>query len=117
MEAVLRTTAIYGFILLIFRITGKHSLGQLTSFDFVLLLIIGDSAQQALLGDDFSLTNAFIVITTIFFLDIISSLLQQRIPGLRKIFEDVPVLLMEKGRFLQTHMEKEEHFHHSVVPE
>jgi uncharacterized membrane protein YcaP (DUF421 family) len=58
MESVLRATAIYVFLLLVFRITGKRSLAQITAFDFVLLLIIGEATQQALLGEDFSVINA-----------------------------------------------------------
>ena len=58
MESVLRAAAIYGFLLLLFRVTGKSSLAQITAFDFVLLLIIGEATQQALLGNDFSIINA-----------------------------------------------------------
>jgi len=57
-------------LLIIFRISGKRSLGQVTSFDFVLLLIIAETTQQALLGDDYSVTNAFLLIGTLVGIDI-----------------------------------------------
>ena len=76
MDSVFRALAIYAVLLLIFRISGKRSLSQITTFDFVLLLVIGEATQQALLGDDFSLTNAFIVIVTLVGVDIGLSLLE-----------------------------------------
>ncbi len=80
MDAVLRAGAIYLVLLLIFRITGKRSLAQITTFDFVLLLVIGEATQQALLGNDFSITNAVIVIVTLLGLDLGLSLVQSRFP-------------------------------------
>ena len=78
MDAVLRSATIYVFLLVIFRLSGKRSLAQITTFDFVLLLIIGEATQQALLGNDFSITYALIVITTLVGIDIGLSLLKQR---------------------------------------
>jgi uncharacterized membrane protein YcaP (DUF421 family) len=76
MDAVLRGLSVYIFLLIIFRISGKRSLGQVTSFDFVLLLIIAETTQQALLGDDYSVTNAFLLIGTLVGVDIGLSLLE-----------------------------------------
>ena len=53
MESVLRAAALYAFLLVLFRITGRRALSEITTFDFVLLLVIGEATQQALLGDDF----------------------------------------------------------------
>lgn len=78
MDAVLRAVAVYGFLLVIMRLSGKRTLAQVTAFDLVLLLIIGEATQQALLGDDFSVTNAFVVITTLIVCDIGMSLVKQR---------------------------------------
>lgn len=58
MDAVLRAAVIYGVLLLLIRITGRRTLSEMSPFDFVLLLIIGESTQQALLGQDYSMTNA-----------------------------------------------------------
>jgi uncharacterized membrane protein YcaP (DUF421 family) len=57
MDAVLRAAAVYSVLLLLFRISGKRTLAQTTTFDFVLLLIIGEATQQGLIGDDFSVTR------------------------------------------------------------
>jgi len=101
MQSVLRAVAIYGFLLLIFRVTGKRSLAQITAFDFVLLLIIGEATQQALLGDDFSVINAWIVIGTLMFLELGLSLVKSWWPALDPILESTPLVIVENGRLLQ----------------
>lgn len=55
MDSVLRAAAVYLVVFIIFEIAGRRTLSDITTFDFVLLLIIGEAAQQALLGDDFRL--------------------------------------------------------------
>jgi uncharacterized membrane protein YcaP (DUF421 family) len=101
MESVIRGVIVYAFLLLVFRIMGKRSLAQITSFDFVLMLIIGESTQQALLGNDFSVINAFIVIATLMFLELGLSLLKKWIPRLDPVLESVPLVIVENGRVLQ----------------
>ncbi len=106
MDAVLRACAIYFFLLLIFRLSGKRSIAQITTFDLILLLIISEATQQALLGQDFSLTNAFLVIVTLVGIDIGLSLLKQRSPRFEKILEDEPLIIVEEGRPLLARMKK-----------
>ena len=48
MDLVLRAILFYGVLLVLLRITGKRALSQITTFDFVLLLVIGEATQQAL---------------------------------------------------------------------
>jgi len=106
MDAVLRSIAIYVFLLLVFRISGKRSLSQITTFDFVLLLIVGEAVQQGLLGEDYSLTNAFIVITTLIGIDVGLSILKQYSPRLDKVIDSVPLVILEDGKPLKDRMEK-----------
>jgi uncharacterized membrane protein YcaP (DUF421 family) len=105
-DAVLRAAAIYAFLLLIFRIAGKRSLSQITTFDFVLLLIIGEATQQALLGNDFSITNALLIIVTLVGVDIGMSLWKQRSPALEKLVDGVPLVIVEEGKPLKDRMDK-----------
>ncbi len=106
MDAVLRAAVIYLLLLVIFRIAGKRSLAQITTFDFVLLLIIGEATQQALLGNDFSITNAMLVIITLIMLDIGFSMVQERFPNLTPWLEDMPLLLVENGNMLKKAMDQ-----------
>jgi uncharacterized membrane protein YcaP (DUF421 family) len=106
MESVLRAAAIYIVLLIVFRIAGRRTLSEMTSFDFVLLLIIGESTQQALLGEDFSLTNALIVIVTLLTLDIAISIWKQRSSGAERFIEGVPTVLVDNGKPLKHLMDK-----------
>ncbi len=106
MGSVLRAAAVYGFLLLLVRISGRRTLASLTSFDFILLLIIGEATQNAMLGDDQSMTNGFLVITTLVVIDIGLSLWKQRSPRLEKWIEGVPTVLVENGRPLKDRMDK-----------
>jgi uncharacterized membrane protein YcaP (DUF421 family) len=106
MEVILRAAAIYFFLLLIFKIAGKRSFAELTSFDFVLLLIIAEATQQGLIGNDFSVTTAFLIIATLAGIDISLSLLKQRSPRLEKWIDGVPVILVDNGVPLQERMDK-----------
>ena len=78
----------------------------MTAFDFVLLLIIAETTQQALLGDDFSLTNAFVLITTLVFTDICLSLVKQRSKGIEKLLDGTPTILVDNGSLLRDRMDK-----------
>jgi uncharacterized membrane protein YcaP (DUF421 family) len=106
MDAVLRAAAIYLFLLLVFRIAGRRSLSEITTFDFVLLLIIGEATQQALLGDDFSVTNAFIVIAAIIGIDIAFSLVKEHSPFAAKVIDGMPMVIVEDGRPITERMER-----------
>jgi uncharacterized membrane protein YcaP (DUF421 family) len=98
METVLRAAAIYVVLLLIFRIAGRRTLSEMTTFDFVLLLIISEATQNALIGEDFSVTNAILAVLTLIGLDIASSLLKRRFPRFGKVIDGVPTILVENGR-------------------
>lgn len=106
MDAVLRTAAIYLFLLVVFRLAGKRTLGEVTPFEFVLLLVIGEGAQQGLLGEDFSVTNALLVITTFIVLDIGLGLAKQRLAWLERAVEGAPVVVFADGQPLQHRMDR-----------
>jgi uncharacterized membrane protein YcaP (DUF421 family) len=106
MDAVLRAVAVYLFVFVVFRISGKRTLAQVTTFDFVLLLIIGEATQQALLGEDFSITNALLVVSTLILIDVAMSLAQQRLPALGRFVEGLPVVLVDNGTPVQEHLRK-----------
>jgi uncharacterized membrane protein YcaP (DUF421 family) len=106
MDAVLRAAAVYGVLLVLFRISGKRTLAQTTTFDFVLLLIIGEATQQGLIGDDFSVTKALVLVTTLLGIDIGMSLLQDRFPKLGIALEGAPLILLENGEPIRERLKK-----------
>ena len=106
MDAVLRATAMYLLLLMVFRVSGRRMLAELTTFDFVLLLIIGEATQQALLGEDFSFINAMLVIVTLVTLEIVLSLLKGWAPFLGKLLDGTPMIVVDHGRPLRERMHK-----------
>lgn len=101
MDAVLRAAAIYLALLVVFRVSGKRTLAQVTTFDFVLLLIVSEATQQALLGQDYSFTMGILVILTLVGMERLADFLGWRFPRLGKVLDGAPVVLVEHGRPLE----------------
>lgn len=106
MDSVLRAAAIYLVVLVVFRLAGRRTLSELTTFDFVLLLIIGEATQQALLGDDFSIVNAMVVIVSLVVFDIALSLLKNKSRWLSKLIDGEPMIIVEHGQVLERRVRK-----------
>lgn len=100
MDEVLRTVAVYLILLAVFRLTGKRTLAQATSFDLVIVLVVGEATAQALLGEDFSVTRAAIVIVTLVLLQRGSDYLAWRSKKFDRISEGAPSLLISDGEVL-----------------
>jgi uncharacterized membrane protein YcaP (DUF421 family) len=71
-----------------------------------LLLIIGEATQQGLLGDDFSVTNALLVVTTFTVIDIALGLAKQRTGWLERIVEGTPVVVFADGEPIRDRMKR-----------
>lgn len=106
MESVLRAAGMYVLLLIVLKIAGRRTLLEMNSFDFVLLLIISEATQQALLGNDFSFTGAALTIITLIVLDILFSYLKNTIPRLDLIIDGSPLILVENGRLLEKRMRR-----------
>ncbi|HEU4371665.1 MAG TPA: YetF domain-containing protein [Methylomirabilota bacterium] len=106
MESVLRGAAVYGLLLIVFRITGKRALGQITTFDFVLLLIISEAVQNAMVGPGYSVTNALVLIVTLVVIDTGLTFVKTRVPALERWLEGTPLVIVEDGRPLQDRLER-----------
>ncbi len=107
MDSIVRGLVIYILLLIIFRISGKRSLSEITTFDFVLLLIISESVQQGMIDSDNSLTNAFLLVVTLVGFDIVLSLAKQRWDGLKNLLDSRPLLLIADGKLQHEHMDRE----------
>jgi uncharacterized membrane protein YcaP (DUF421 family) len=107
MNAVLRPLLIYLLLLLVFRLTGKRSIGEITTFDFILLLVVSEAVSSALLAQDHSITAALIAVVTLVGLDILLSLAKQKWQWLDRALEDVPVVLYRDGKLQQERLDQE----------
>jgi len=99
----------------ILRLSGRRTLGEMTSFDFVLLLIIAETTQQALLGDDFSVTNALLLITTLVGIDIVISYLKTRFDMVDRIVDGLPMVIVEHGQPLRERLKKSRLDEHDIL--
>lgn len=107
MESVLGATSIYLFLLLLFRISGKRTLAEVTPFDLILLLIISEATQSALVGTDDSLTNAVLLVATLVGLNVLMSEIKLRYKKAEHVLDGVPQLIVENGRLIEQTMQKE----------
>ena len=98
MESVIRGAAVYFILLTALRLSGRRTVAQMTPFDLVLLLIIAETTQQALLGDDFSIINASILIVVLFSLDIGLSYVKEWAPRLARMIDGTPTVLISDGK-------------------
>jgi uncharacterized membrane protein YcaP (DUF421 family) len=64
-EKILRSLTVYFFLLIMFRLLGEHQVGQMTLFDLVILLILSNVLQNAMIGPDNSVTGGLIGATTV----------------------------------------------------
>jgi len=107
MDLALRAIAIYFFIYLLTRIVGRRELSSLGPFDIILLVVIGDSVQQGMTQDDYSVTGAFIVIAVIAVLQVSMSFLSFRYRTMRRVLEGEPIVIIQDGKPIDRNMRRE----------
>jgi len=106
-EKLLRSVVIYFFILIAFRFTGKRQVGQLTPFDLVVLLIISNVVQNAVIGNDNSLGGGMIGAVTILVLNWGVVEISYRFKFMRRAMEGTPTILIHNGKILQENLRRE----------
>ncbi len=106
-EKILRSVVVYGFVLLAFRVTGKRQVGQLTPFDLVVLLIIANVVQNAVIGPDNSLGGGLLGAVTILALNYGVVEVAYRSKRARRLLEAPPTLLIHNGRLLHDNLRRE----------
>lgn len=107
LELVIRAGAIYLFVLLLLRISGKRQLGQMSATEFVALLLISNAVQNSMNGGDNSLLGGLILAAVLIFLSWAISVLTFRHAQFRAVFEGVPTLVVRKGKLIESHMAQE----------
>jgi uncharacterized membrane protein YcaP (DUF421 family) len=105
-NAIFRALFIYIFLLVVMRVSGRRTPAQLSPFDFVLLLVIGNAAQQGISGYDYSATNAALLIITLVMLDMLVSVAKQRSRVVARLVDGAPLIIVENGAFLRDRMDQ-----------
>ena len=96
-QVVLRTAIVYGALVAGFRFFGKREIGQMTPFDLVVILLIANAVQNAMVGVDSSVTGGLIAAVTLLVLNYGVQFVRQRVPRFRSIVEGQPAVLISDG--------------------
>lgn len=107
METVLRVLFVHLFLLFALRVMGKREFSEITPIELVMLLLIPELLQEALVGHDPSLTNSLIAICTLFLLVFLNSVVTYLNPRAERVVESSPSVLAHEGRLVERNMRKE----------
>jgi uncharacterized membrane protein YcaP (DUF421 family) len=107
LELIIRGTAMYLFLFLLFRVVVRRRVGAIGMADILILVIIADAAQNALSGEYKSVTEGAILVGTIVFWNMAIDWVNFRLPALRPWLEPPPMLLMRNGRILHRNLRHE----------
>jgi uncharacterized membrane protein YcaP (DUF421 family) len=106
-ETVIRTTVVYFAILVGLRLAGKRQLGQMTVFDLVVLLLISNAVQNAMVGPDNSLIGGIVAAAVILALNYGVSRIGLRWRSLRGLVEGSPTVLLLHGEIIPAALRRE----------
>jgi len=106
-DIILRTFVIYLAILIGLRLAGKREIGQMTVFDLVVLLLISNAVQNAMVGQDTSLIGGILAAAVLLLLNSLVAQLRMRWPKLRRLVEGTPTLLVLRGEVIPDHLHRE----------
>ena len=104
---LIRTLAVYLVVLVGLRISGKREIGQMTVFDLVVLLLIANAVQNAMVGPDTSLIGGILAAVVLLLVNVMVARLRLRWPRLRRWVEGTPTLLVLHGEVIPQHMRQE----------
>jgi uncharacterized membrane protein YcaP (DUF421 family) len=89
------------------RLAGKREIGQMTAFDLVVLLLIANAVQNAMVGPDTSLTGGILAAAVLLVMNSLVARLRLRSARLRGLVEGTPTLLVVHGQVIQEHLRRE----------
>ena len=107
LELIIRGTAMYLFLFLLFRVVVRRRVGAIGMADILILVIIADAAQNAMSGEYKSVTEGAILVGTIVVWNMAIDWLNFRVPALRPWLEPPPLLLIQNGRILRRNLRHE----------
>src|SRR3984885_13343333 len=101
-DIILRSVVIYLFVILAIRLFGKKKLAQLSVIDLVFILLISNSVQNAMVGNDTSLPGGICAALGLFICNYIFKFLLRMFPGLSKLVQGEKIILIHDGEILNT---------------
>lgn len=102
-----KTAVIYLFLIGGLRLLGKRELGQMNIYDLVMIVVLGNAVQNAMIDNDNTLMGGIISAVTLLIMNRAFNLLMVRSPKLERVMVGEPVMILNDGQFLQSNMERE----------
>lgn len=106
LDVALRTTVVYLVLLVGIRLTGQRLLGQLSAFDLVLLLIIANAVQNAMVGPDTSLAGGLVAAGVLLFWHQVINRARRTSPRFGKLIAGEGIMLIKDGQILEQHVRR-----------
>lgn len=106
MDIVLRASITFIMLYLLVRLMGKRELGQMTPFELIVLIVIGDLIQQGVTQNDFSLTGSILAVSTFAFLALVMSWATYLWPWAERLLEGEPRVVVRDGEILTTNLRR-----------
>ena len=107
MDIVIRATVMFALLFGLLRLMGKRELGQMTPFELVMLVVLGDLIQQGITHNDFSLTGASLAIATFAFWRSVLGWISYRWPRAERAIEGEPRVLIRDGSWIEANMKRD----------
>ena len=98
MDIVIRATVIYLFLWLVTRVVGRSTIGELSTFQLILFITMGDMVQQAVTQQDYSVTAGMLAVSVFTLITVALSWANVRWPRLRSITHGVPTVILQNGQ-------------------
>jgi len=99
-EFVLRGAGCYIGLLVLLRLTGKRSFGEMSPFDIVVLILVGGALRSAMVGKDDSFLGPFLAVAGVLALDKVLGTLATRNPAFNRLIEGRAALLAKHGKVI-----------------
>jgi uncharacterized membrane protein YcaP (DUF421 family) len=106
-EFIFRAVVVYVAVLAMVRVSGKRAMGQLTPFDMLLIVLLGNAVQNALLGEDTSLGGGLLLAATLIGLNFAVGLITSRSARAERLIEGEPVVLARDGHVFRQVLRRE----------
>jgi len=107
MDIVLRAAVMFALLYLLLRLLGKRELGQMTPFELVVIIVMGDLVQQGVTHNDFSLTGAMLAITTFALLALALSWASYLFPKIERLLEGEPRVIVRDGKIIKENLRRD----------
>jgi uncharacterized membrane protein YcaP (DUF421 family) len=107
MDIVLRATVMFFVLFLLIRLLGKRELGQMTPFELVVLVVLGDLIQQGVTHNDFSVTGATLAICTFAFWALALSWITYLFPRAKDLLDGAPRVIVRDGEIVRENLRRD----------